>query len=124
MAIIKKDKFLKDIATRIGRGQMYFEMEDRPSLMMGGRQVYVSSVGYDNLSGEMAFSVSNSKGEILSSARGIRRLADMDAKSLSTVCDVVNEYASLRAERTRNLVNMETRMRQVTGRRPVKGVTI
>lgn len=123
MAIIKKDKFLKDIATRVGRGSMFFEMEDRPSLMMGGRQVYVSSVGYDNLSGEMAFSVSNSKGEVLSSAKGIRRLADMDAKSLSAVSAVVSEYADLRAQRTRNLVNLETRMQQVAVRRHAKGIT-
>ena len=113
MAIIRKDKYLKDIANRIGRGSMFFEADDRPALLMGGHQVYVSSVGYDMLSGEMTYAVSNLKGEVLPSARGIRRLGEL-----------VSRYSDLRRERTRNLVNVETRMRQITPlKRPVKGVS-
>ena len=124
MAIIKKDKYLKDIATRSGRSAMYFEAEDRPSLMMGGRQVYVSSVSFDQLSGEMIYTVSNMKGETLPSARGIRRLGELDVKSLSDVGRVVGRYTEMRQARTRNLVNVETRMRQMAGKRPVKGIVI
>ena len=123
MAIIKKDKYLKDIAQRIGRGSMFFEAEDRPSLMMGGRQVFVSSVGFDLLSGEMTYSVSNSKGEVLPSAKGVRRLGELDVKSLSELGRVVGPYAELRKERTRNLVNLESRMYQSSPKRSVKGVS-
>ena len=123
MAIIKKDKYLKDIAQRIGRGSVFFEAEDRPSLMMGGRQVFVSSVGFDLLSGEMTYSVSNSTGEILPSARGVRRLGELDIKSLNEVSRVVATYADLRMERTRNLVNLENRVRQVSPKRGLKGVS-
>lgn len=123
MAIINKNKYLKDIATRIGRGSVFFEVEDRPSLMMGGRQVYVSSVGYDTLLGEMAYTVSNERGDILTSSKGIRPVKELDIKSLVSVSHVVAEYSALRQERTRNLVNMEARMRQVSPKRPVKGVS-
>lgn len=123
MAFINKDKYLKDIATRVGRGSMFFEAEDRPSLMMGGRQVYVSSVGFDTLSGEMTYTVSNQRGEILPSAKGIRPVRELDIKSLASVDRMVVQYSDLRRERTRNLVNMEARMRQVSPKRPVKGVS-
>ena len=123
MAIIKKDKYLKDIAQRIGRGSVFFEAEDRPSLMMGGRQVFVSSVGFDLLSGEMTYSVSNSTGEILPSTRGVRRLGELDIKSLNELSRVVAAYADLRMERTRNLVNLENRVRQVSPKRGLKGVS-
>lgn len=124
MAIVKKEKYLKDIAQRIGRGSMFFEAEDRPMFMMGGRQVFVSSVGYDNLSGEMAYIVSNQEGRVLPSAKGVRCLAELDITSLVKVQDVVKTYDGLRKERTRNLVNMETRMRLVSvARRPAKGIS-
>ena len=123
MAIIKKEKFLKDIAMRIGRGTMHFEAEDRPEVMMGGRQVFVSAVGYDFLLGEMAYSVSNGRGDILPSAHGVRKLGDLDVKTLSAVQSTVNEYARLRQERTRNLVNIESRVRQAAPRQ-MKGIGI
>ena len=124
MAIIRKDKYLKDIANRVGRGSMFFEADDRPALLMGGHQVYVSSVGFDTLSGEMTYAVSNLKGEVLPSARGSRRLGELDIRSLASVSEVVSRYSDLRRERTRNLVNVETRMRQITpSKRPVKGVS-
>lgn len=124
MAIIRKEKYMKDIAIRIGRGSMFFEAEDRPSLMMGGRQVFVSSVGFDLLSGEMTYQVSNSKGEILPSAKGVRPLAELDVKSLSGIDKVVGEYADLRRSRTRNLINVESRLRLSSKNRPAKSLTI
>ena len=122
MAIIRKEKYLKDIAMRVGRGTMHFEDEDRPVVQMGGRQVYVAAVGYDFLLGEMAYSVANERGDILSSARGVRRLGELDIKTLASVGAKVGEYAAMRQERMRNLVNIESRMRQVS-RKAAKGVS-
>lgn len=124
MAIINKEKYLKNIAFRLGRGSVFFEAEDRPSLMMGGRQVFVSSVGYDFLSGEMTYSVSNQKGEILPSAKGVRRLVELDVKSLSGIDKVVGYYSELRRNRSRNLVNVETRLRQSARTRSPKGMAL
>ena len=123
MAIIKKDKYLKDIATRIGRGSVYFEEEDRPMLLMGGRQVYVASVGYDFLLGEMAYTVSNDRGDILPSAHGARRLAELDFKTLSKIGETVNEYSALRRERSRNMANIQARVGRLSENRR-KGVTL
>ena len=92
--------------------------------MMGGRQVFVSSVGFDLLSGEMTYQVSNSKGEILPSAKGVRPLAELDVKSLSGIDKVVGEYADLRRSRTRNLINVESRLRMSSKNRPAKSLTI
>ena len=119
MAIVKKEKFLKDIAMQLGRRTVHFEEEDRPSLMMGGRRVYVAAVGYDFLLGGMAYSVSNARGDILPSSHGVRQLGELDVKSLLAVKMAVDEYSRLRRERTRNLVNIESRMRQ-TSKKSVK----
>lgn len=121
MAIIKKEKYLKDIAMRIGRNSMFFEAEDRPSLMMGGRQVFVSSVGYDLLSGEMTYTVSNKAGSTLLSEKGVRKLAELDIKTLSGLDEVVKRYEELRKSRTRNINNVSSRLLQTVGKRPFKG---
>lgn len=124
MAVIRKDKYLKDIATRIGRGSMFFEMEDRPSVMMGGREVFVGSIGYDNLCGEMTYTVSNSRGDVLPTAHGVRRLVELDVRTLSQLSGLVGEYQRLRQSRTQNLVNLETRMRSLEPKRPGRGLTL
>ena len=110
MAIINKDKYLKDIAARIQRGAMYFEAEDRPGLDMGGRKVFVSSVSFDQDRGELAYTVSNSKGEVLPSIHGVRNLRELDIKTLSTVSGVVRRYQDLQLRREQNLTNIESKM--------------
>lgn len=123
MAIVKKEKFLKDIAMRLGRGSMHFEEEDRPVVMMGGRQVFVAAVGFDNLLGGMAYSVANANGEILPSAHGVRKLSDLDVKTLAAVGSVVVEYARMRQERSRNVTNIQSRLHE-TSRRSGKGLSL
>ena len=111
MAIINKDKYLKDIASRVQRGAMYFEAEDRPVLDMGGRRVYVSSVAFDLERGELTYEVSNAKGDVLPSVHGVRSLRALDIKSLSAVGSVVKAYQQMQIDRERNLVNIESRVR-------------
>lgn len=109
MAIINKDRYLKDIAAAVRRGVMDFELQDRPVLEMGGYKVFVSSVSYDMDHGELTFSVSNSKGETLASSHGVRPLSKLDAKSLSEVASVVRRYESLRRKRSENLMQIASR---------------
>ena len=111
MAIINKDKYLKDIASRVKRGAMYFEAEDRPGLDMGGRQVFVSSVAFDLDRGELTYQVSNVRGDVLPSVHGVRNLRELDIKTLSTISGVVRTYQGMQLSRERNLVNIESRVR-------------
>ena len=113
MAIVKKEKYLKDIAALVHKGVMDFEGDDRPSLEMGGRKVYVSSVGFSYDLGELTYKVSTREGTELASAHGLRPLSGLDQKTLSAVSDAVRRYAVLRRERERNLVNVESRLRAV-----------
>lgn len=113
MAIIKKEKYLKDIASRLGNRALYFEKGDRPTVQMGGRQVYVSSVAYDREMGEMTFTVRNDRDELLQSEHGPRPLSQLDINTLSKVGESVRKYAALRLERERNLINVESRLRAV-----------
>ena len=91
MAIINKDKYLKEIASLVHKGEMVFEAVDRPSLEMGGRQVYVGSVAFDLDLGELTYSVQNRAGDTLASAHGVRRLSGLDGKSLAAVTGIVRK---------------------------------
>lgn len=121
MAIINKDKYLKDIGALVKKGVMYFEADDRPQLEMGGRKVFVSSVSYDMERGDLTYAVSNQKGDILPSAHGVRPLAGLDARTLSAIGKKVHEYAELRSQRERNLINVESRLQTVARRRTALG---
>lgn len=103
MAIINKDKYLKDIAASVQRGAMYFEQKDRPGIEMGGRQVFVSSVFLSHDRGELAYTVANSQGDVLPSAHGMRPLRELDVRTLSAVGKVVSNYRRLRLERENSM---------------------
>lgn len=110
MAIINKDKYLMEIASLVRKGSYEFEPGDRPAVRMGGRDVFISSVGFDMERGELTYTVSNEAGEILPSAHGERPLSVLDARTLGTVGGTVRRYAELRRERERNQVNIEARL--------------
>ena len=112
MAIVNKDKYLKDIGALVKKGVMYFEAEDRPQL-----KVFVSSVSFDMDRGDLTYTVTNQKGEILSSAHGVRPLSGLDIQTLASVGKVVRNYAELKSQRERNLVNVESRLQTVARRR-------
>lgn len=103
MALINKDRYLKDIASRVQRGAMYFEQGDRVAVEMGGRKVFVNSVFMSHDRGELAYTVANAAGEVLPSAHGMRPLRDLDVRTLSAVTKVVSRYAAMRLERERNI---------------------
>ena len=109
MAIINKDRYLKDIAAAVRRGALYFESQDRPALEMGGRQVFISSVSYDMDSGTLSYAVSNARGDVLPSAHGVRPLSNLDARSLLEVSKTVGRYAALRQRRDENLIQLASR---------------
>lgn len=123
MSIVNKDKFVKDIASKVMKGTVHFEMEDRPSLMMGGRKVYVDSVSYDPLIGELTNSVSNENGDILRSRHGVRPLKELEPSVLRDVSEKVSAYVSMRVQRAKNIVNLESRLGR-SRKRPVAGVSM
>lgn len=103
MALINKDRYLKDVASRVQRGAMYFEQGDRIAIEMGGRKVFVNSVFMSHDRGELAYTVANAAGEVLPSVHGMRPLRDLDVRTLSAVTKVVNKYAAMRLEREKNI---------------------
>ena len=111
MAIVRKEKYLKDIASLVKKGALYFEGDDRPVVSMGGRQVFVSSVAYDMESGEMTYRVSDEAGREYASGHGVRPLSNLDIKTLVNVAESARKYAALHRERERNIVNIEARVR-------------
>lgn len=111
MAISVKDKYLRSIAALIKKGSMHFEKEDRPSVMMGGRQVFVESVSYDLAAGALTYDVCNAEGVTLSSQHGIRPLDKLDSLTLKSVEEKVRMYDGFRQQRSANLVNIESRAR-------------
>ena len=119
MAVIKKDKYLKDIASHVHKGALYFEAKDRPAVQMGrgadGKPltVYVSSVSFDQESGQLTYKVADSRGEELSSAHGLRPLVGLDINTLSRVSDTARKYAELRSLRERNMVTINARLKAV-----------
>lgn len=110
MAIINKDKYLKDIAAKIQRSSMYFEMEDRPSIEMGGRQVFISCVSLDLENEQLTYTVCNSRGVELPSAHGLRPLRELDVRSLSAVTDKVDKYYHMRLDREKNLSRVSSQV--------------
>lgn len=123
MAVLNKEKYLKDIASLVRKGAVYFDEADRPEIDMGGRKVFVSGVSYDQDSGEMAFVVSNSSGVELPSAKGPRALSSLDQRTLVAVRDRVREYAGYKRGRGLDLVNIEAARRIASGRKAA-GVSI
>lgn len=123
MAIINKDKYLKDIAARVQRGAMDFEEGDRPELDMGGRKVYVKGVHFDLDRGMLAYTVCNSKGDVLPSVHGMRSLSELDIKSLSAVSKEVIKYHDLQLQRERNLNVINNRLRS-SAKRPQVGINL
>lgn len=113
MAIINKDKYLKDIAGRVQRGAMYFEQGDRPAVEMGGRKVYVSSVFLSHDRGELAYTVANAYGDVLPSVHGMRALRDLDVRTISAVDRVVGRYAAMRLERENNVRRIASQVKGV-----------
>lgn len=111
MAVIRKDKYIRSIASRVGKGEVVFESADRPALEMGGKRFYIGSVGFDYDSGSLVYSVSDADGRELSSAHGVRPVSALDVKVLSGLDAVVARYADLAMKRDRNLVNVESRLR-------------
>ncbi len=122
MAIINKDKYLKDIGSLVQKGVMYFDADDRPRLEMGGRKVFISSVSYDMDRGDLTYTVSNQNGVVLPSAYGVRPLAELDSKTLSSVSEAVHKAAALRVSRENNILNVESRLQMVNRRRSSLGL--
>lgn len=111
MAIINKEKYLKDIAASVMRGAMLFEKEDRPALNMNGREVFISGVYYDLDRGELAYSVSDARNRILPSVHGVRMLADLDVFTLADVSDTVSMYHDYSMSRARSLETVRSAMK-------------
>lgn len=113
MAIIKKDKHLKDIASRVQCGSMYFEAEDRPRFEMGGRSVQLSRVYFDRDNAHLAYELCDANGRLLLSDHGSRPLRELDVKTLSKVADAVRNAHALGLKREKNLVNVRARLELV-----------
>lgn len=111
MAVINKDKYLKDIASHVPKRGLYFEGDDRPAVMMRGRQVYISSVAFDPELEQLTYTVANKRGDVFTSEHGERRLSALDVRTLSSVSDTVRRYALLRGQRERNELNIASRLR-------------
>lgn len=118
MAIIDKEKYLKDIASLVRRDAILFEANDRPAILIGGKQAYVGSVFFDMDHGVMAYTLCDAAGRELTSARGMRPLSQLDIKTLSEVDVTVKEYASMRIMRERNLEMIKARVHAVDRKKP------
>ena len=103
MRILNKESVLMGIAAKVGKGALYFDLSDRPSVMMGGRNLGISSVAFDPLEGVLTYDVSDKSGKVLSSSFGVRRLEHLDDSFLNAVSKVVDKYAALRNGRGRGL---------------------
>ena len=111
MAVISKNKYLKDIAAALQRGRMYFEKNDRPSFMMGGFKAFVHDVWFDFDSGEINYNICNSNGEVFASAHGVRCLSELDAPTLAAVSKVVKEYHQMALKRQDSLERISSRVK-------------
>lgn len=120
MAIINKDMYLRDIALLVGKGGLSFDMGHRPGFEVDGRKVFVGSVSFDAERSALTYTLCNEAGKVYPSARGVRELSRLDVSVLSTVRTEAQEAARLRSRRTRNLVNIESRLREAS-RRNVPG---
>ena len=116
MAVINKEKYLREIASFVQKGALEFENGDRPVVEMDGMKVYISRVGFDFDRGEITYDVSDAAGKILPAAHGERPLAALDVRTLASVSGTVKEYAALRSSRERNLVNVESRLKETARR--------
>lgn len=116
MAVINKEKYLREIASFVQKGALEFENGDRPVVEMDGMKVYISRVGFDFDRGEITYDVSDAAGKILPSVHGERPLAALDVRTLASVSGTVKEYAALRSSRERNLVNVESRLKETARR--------
>ena len=118
MAVINKDKYLGEIASLVRKGSVSFEMEDRPGFMMSGKQLYVSSVSFDTDSGELVYGVSRGDG---APAMAARPLSGLDIRTLGSVTRAVRKAAGLRRGRERDIMNIESRVAEVTRKSPLHG---
>ena len=98
MAVIDKNKYLRQIAELVGKGAVCFDLGDRPALEMGGHTVFVRSVSFDTERGEFTYAVSNVNGEILPSAHGVRPLSGLDIGTLNGIADVVRRIRGRRLQ--------------------------
>lgn len=87
------------IAAKVGKGALHFDLSDRPSVMMGGRNLAISSVAFDPLEGVLTYDVADKSGKVLSSSFGVRRLEHLDGSLLENVAKAVEKYAALRNSR-------------------------
>lgn len=113
MAVTNREKYLKGIASRVRKGALHFEGEDRPRVMMGGHEVFISSVSYDTERCDLVYEVSSKAGKPIASQNGERLLSGLPLDTLAAVDAAVTRYASLRRERERNIVNVESRLKAV-----------
>lgn len=114
---INKHKYLREIASLVQKGAFHFDSEDRPAVSMGGRQVFIKSVGYDMDGGGVTFTVAGPDGRDIPSAHGMRPVSNLDGATLKVLGATVRRYADLRVQREQNLVNVESRVREAV-RRP------
>lgn len=113
MAVINKEKHLREIASLVRKGSFHFEPDDRPAVVMGGREVFVASVAFDPELECLTYTVRDAAGTRLASRLGERRLDALDTGTLAAVCVRAREYAALRSGRENDIVNIRSRLLMV-----------
>lgn len=113
MAIINKQKYLRDIYSLVGKGTVHFEESDRPRFEMGGRTVFVTDVSFDYDLCGMAYNICSETGMYLPTSHGVRPISQLDVNVLKDLSEKGVHLTSLKKERTRNLVAVESRVRNV-----------
>ena len=116
MAIINKDRYLRDIARHIGKGEMSFEQESRVGIEVGGTKAFVKGVAFDAERGEITYELCDDAGKVYTSSRGPRPLSGLGVRDLSKVSRVVTEAARIRSQRMANIVNIRSRLSAVRGK--------
>lgn len=110
MAVINKDRYLKDIAAALQRSRMYFDKKDRVSFMMGTTKVYISDLSFDFDNGEINYNVSNERGDIFASAHGVRLLREVDVNTLASLSELVDRYHKLALKRQESLGRISSQL--------------
>lgn len=116
MAIINKDRYLRDIARHIGKGEMSFDLENRVGIEVGATKAFVKGVAFDAERGELTYELCDAEGKVYTSSRGARPLSGLGVKDLSKVSAVVTEAARIRSQRMANIVNIRSRLGAVRGK--------
>ena len=110
MAVIRKERYLREIASCVRKGSLRFDEVDRPVLQVGGRDCYLSGLSYDVLSGEIVYTLSDKAGNVLPSAHGVRPVEGLPAGVLSDLAVKAGRYSRLRADKERNIANIRSRV--------------